>query len=78
MLPATSGGATVCGHDVRREEDAVRQCIGIVFQDPSLDDDLTGEENLDFHGRLYGMDSRTRGTRMAEVLRLVDLEDQPR
>ena len=76
MLPATSGGATVCGHDVRREEDAVRQCIGIVFQDPSLDDDLTGEENLDFHGRLYGMDSRTRGSRMTEVLRLVDLEDR--
>jgi ABC-2 type transport system ATP-binding protein len=76
MLPATSGGATVCGHEVRREEDAVRQCIGIVFQDPSLDDDLTGEENLDFHGRLYGMDSRTRGSRMAEVLRLVDLEDR--
>jgi ABC-2 type transport system ATP-binding protein len=76
MLSATSGDATVCGHDVHREESEVRQCIGIVFQDPSLDDDLTGEENLDFHGRLYGMDSRTRGTRMGEVLRLVDLEDR--
>jgi len=76
MLPATSGDAIVCGHDVRREEDAVRQCIGIVFQDPSLDDDLTGEENLDFHGRLYGMDFRTRRSRMDEVLRLVDLEDR--
>lgn len=76
MLLATSGRATVCGRDVSREEDAVRQCIGIVFQDPSLDDDLTGEENLDFHGRLYGMDSRTRESRMGEVLRLVDLEDR--
>ncbi len=78
MLSATSGAATVCGHDVRREQDAVRQCIGIVFQDPSLDDDLTGEENLDFHGRLYGMDSRTRRSRMSEVLHLVDLEDRGR
>ncbi len=76
ILAPTSGGATVCGSDVRREEDAVRQCIGIVFQDPSLDDELTGEENLDFHGRLYGLDWRTRGSRSDEVLRLVDLEDR--
>jgi ABC-2 type transport system ATP-binding protein len=78
ILSATSGAATVCGHDVQREEAAVRRCIGIVFQDPSLDDDLTGEENLDFHGRLYGMDSRTRDSRMSEVLRLVDLEERRR
>jgi ABC-2 type transport system ATP-binding protein len=74
ILPPTSGSATVCGCDVLREEDSVRQCIGIVFQDPSLDDDLTGEENLAFHGRLYGMDSRTLRSRMHEVLRLVDLD----
>jgi ABC-2 type transport system ATP-binding protein len=76
IVSATSGAATVCGHDVHREEGTVRQCIGIVFQDPSLDDDLTGEENLDFHGRLYGMDSKTRWSRMSEVLHLVDLEDR--
>ncbi|HMK35617.1 MAG TPA: ATP-binding cassette domain-containing protein [Desulfomonilaceae bacterium] len=76
ILDATSGTATVCGFDVRREEDSVRKSIGIVFQDPSLDDELTGEENLDFHGRLYGMDPATRRERMDEVLNLVDLVDR--
>lgn len=76
MIPCTSGTATVCGHDVRREQHAVRRCIGIVFQDPSLDDELTGEENLDFHGRLYGLDAETRATRVADVLTLVDLQDR--
>ena len=49
----TSGSATVFGHDVKKESSTVRGMIGIVFQDPSLDDNLTGKENLDFHGRLY-------------------------
>ncbi len=76
ILQATSGNAIVCGHDVRRESSAVRQCIGIVFQDPSLDDELTGEENLDFHGRLYGMDRSARASRIKELLTLVDLWDR--
>jgi len=76
IMPATAGEARVCGHDVRRDEDSVRRSIGIVFQDPSLDDELTGEENLDFHGRLYGMDAGTRRVRMEQVLRLVDLEER--
>jgi ABC-2 type transport system ATP-binding protein len=76
ILAPTSGVASVCGHDVRLEEDSVRQCIGIVFQDPSLDDELTGEENLDFHGRLYGLDAKTRNSRIEEVLGLVDLKDR--
>ncbi len=76
ILAPSTGAASVCGHDVRQEEDAVRRCIGIVFQDPSLDDELTGEENLDFHGRLYGLDSKTRLSRINEVLGLVDLDDR--
>jgi ABC-2 type transport system ATP-binding protein len=76
MLPPTSGSASVCGYDVRRDQDEVRRSIGIVFQDPSLDDDLTGRENLDFHGRLYGLDTRTRRARIGEVLSLVDLTDR--
>jgi ABC-2 type transport system ATP-binding protein len=76
ILAPSSGVASVCGHDVSLEEDAVRQCIGIVFQDPSLDDELTAEENLDFHGRLYGLDARTRKSRIEEALGLVDLKDR--
>jgi ABC-2 type transport system ATP-binding protein len=76
ILHATSGSASVCGHDVRREQSAVRKCIGIVFQDPSLDDDLTGEENLDFHGRLYGLKKAVRRVQIDEVLKLVDLENR--
>ncbi len=73
ILPASRGTALVCGHDVRFEQNAVRRAIGIVFQDPSLDDELTGQENLDIHGRLYGMRARIRASRIDEVLSLVDL-----
>lgn len=78
ILPATSGTASVCGFDAWKDQHAVRRAIGIVFQDPSLDEELTGEENLDFHGRLYGLDSRTRTKQVDEVLSLVDLRDRRR
>lgn len=78
LIQPTSGEATVCGHDVRREEAKVRRSIGIVFQDPSLDDELTGYENLDLHGRLYNLDAATRRTRIDEVLHLVELQDRSR
>lgn len=76
ILRATEGSAHVCGYDVSREQSDVRNSIGIVFQDPSLDDDLTGDENLDFHGRLYGLNKSLRRERTTEVLSLVDLEDR--
>ncbi|MCX5861060.1 MAG: ATP-binding cassette domain-containing protein [Desulfomonile sp.] len=76
ILPPTRGSATICGHDIRHNQHEVRRSIGIVFQDPSLDDELTGAENLDFHARLYGLDTRARLSRMEEVLALVDLEDR--
>jgi ABC-2 type transport system ATP-binding protein len=66
----------VCGHDVRREKDAVRRSIGIVFQDPSLDDQLTAFENLDLHGRLYHIGRGTRKEKMQELLSLVELTDK--
>ncbi|MEM2189577.1 MAG: ATP-binding cassette domain-containing protein, partial [Nitrososphaerota archaeon] len=53
----------------------VRRVIGVVFQDPALDDRLTGWENLDFHARLYGMGRREREERVEEVLRLVGLRE---
>ena len=72
----TSGTARVCGFDVVREAAAVRSAIGVVFQGTTLDDHLTGRENLDFHGRLYGMAKKLRRDRIAEVLRLVELGDK--
>jgi ABC-2 type transport system ATP-binding protein len=72
----TSGTAMVCGYDIKSNPADVRRCIGVVFQDPSLDQYLTGWENLDFHGRLYGMEGRRRKKRIREVLALVELEDR--
>jgi ABC-2 type transport system ATP-binding protein len=66
----------VCGYDIKSNPADVRRCIGVVFQDPSLDQYLTGWENLDFHGRLYGMEGRRRKKRIREVLALVELEDR--
>jgi ABC-2 type transport system ATP-binding protein len=76
ILPNTSGSARVAGYDIRTEQNSVRQSIGIVFQDPSLDDKLTGRENLDLHGMLYGMPRRERRERIGEMLKLVELEDK--
>ncbi|MEK6977587.1 MAG: ATP-binding cassette domain-containing protein [Candidatus Hydrothermarchaeota archaeon] len=76
MLRPTAGKARVWGHDVAREPDAVRRAIGVVFQDPSLDIQLTGRENLDFHGRLYGLGAEKRRERIDAVLELVELEDR--
>ncbi|HPE62831.1 MAG TPA: ATP-binding cassette domain-containing protein [Methanothrix sp.] len=76
MLRPSAGGAAVWGFDIGRERDAVRNSIGVVFQDPSVDSQLSGRENLDFHGRMYGMDRKTREARVAEVLELVDLTEK--
>lgn len=76
ILKPTSGSALVWENDIVNAKDAVRHSIGIVFQDPSLDDELTGFENLDFHGRMYGMPEHLRKGRIEEVLKLVELEDK--
>lgn len=76
MTEPTSGSARVWGFDVARESSSVRQNIGVVFQDTTLDDRLTGRENLDLHGRLYGMDGIPRKKRIEEVLGLVELTDR--
>ncbi len=54
-LSATSGSATIAGHDIAREASAVRRDVGIIFQRPSLDQNLSGEENVRFHAVLYGL-----------------------
>jgi len=76
LLKPTSGRAEVWGNDVTQQQNEVRRCIGFVFQDPSIDDKLTGRENLDFHARMYGMKKELRKSRIAEVLDLVDLNEK--
>ena len=76
LLRPTSGGARVNGFDLVREPRQVRGSIGIVFQDPSSDDTLTGYENLKLHGMLYHMPAGLREQRIREVLALVDLTDR--
>jgi ABC-2 type transport system ATP-binding protein len=76
LLSPTSGNAWVWAHNIAVEKDAVRRSIGIVFQDPAVDDQLTGRENLDFHARMYGLKKDIRKKRMNEVLSLVGLEDK--
>ncbi len=72
----SGGSAQIYGHDVVKESDTVRRLIGIVFQDPSLDDNLTGQENLDFHARLYKVPRSQIAQRIKEVLALVELSDK--
>ena len=76
LLQMSGGEAKVYGFDVKKNPNDVRKSIGIVFQDPAVDDQLTGEENLDFHARMYGMDSKKRKERIDYVLKLVDLQDK--
>lgn len=76
LLRPTSGHAGVWGWDVARERDGVRKSIGIVFQEPSVDDKLTARENLDFHARMYGLRRSEREANIDRVLSLVELEDR--
>jgi ABC-2 type transport system ATP-binding protein len=76
ILDPTSGTVVINGHNPRKEADAVRRSFGIVFQDPSLDDDLTALENMELHGVLYGVPSRLRKERIVELMKLVDLWDR--
>jgi ABC-2 type transport system ATP-binding protein len=76
LLRPTSGNATVDGHDILKDPDAVRHSIGFVFQDPTLDTELTGRENLDFHGRIYGIKADVREKRIKEMLGVVQLSDR--
>lgn len=75
LLSAGDGEARVAGFDVRRQSAQVRRQLGLVFQEPSLDERLTVLENLDFHGRLYGLGRRRRAERARHVLELVELSD---
>jgi ABC-2 type transport system ATP-binding protein len=76
ILKVTSGTAKVNGFDVVKNAAQVRKSIGIVFQDPSIDDRLTGRENLYMHANLYGVPTSEQKPRIENVLKLVELEDR--
>jgi ABC-2 type transport system ATP-binding protein len=73
LVGATAGSATVAGHDVAADPHRVRQSIGRIFQDPSLDDQLTARENLQFHALVYGVPRAGRRQRIDDALRTVEL-----
>ncbi|MEA3254863.1 MAG: ATP-binding cassette domain-containing protein [Candidatus Altiarchaeota archaeon] len=74
ILKPTSGTALVNGFDVIKEPDRIRKSIGIVFQDPSTDDELTAYENMEFHAMIYGVPVVRES--ILELLRMVELDDR--
>lgn len=73
MLKPASGDIELDGLDVHRQQTEVRKRFGIVFQDPSLDGDLTARENMEFHGILYHVPQKLRRQRTEELLKLFEL-----
>lgn len=76
LLEPTSGEVKVNNFNLKSERDDVRRSFGIVFQDPSLDDELTAYENMEFHAILYGENKLNRAKRIEELFKLVDLWDR--
>jgi ABC-2 type transport system ATP-binding protein len=78
LLRPTSGRGSVNGHDVVSARSQVRRSIGLVFQQTTLDETLTAEQNLRFHAYAYGVPSDSRERRMRELLTMVELWDRRR
>ena len=76
LTKPTSGRATIDGLDVVRQQSQVRQLIGLVFQDPSLDERLSGLQNMRFHGLVYSVPASIREQRIEQLLRMVELWDK--
>ncbi len=76
LLNPSSGSARVAGYDVVAERAEVRKRIGLVFQDTTLDDYLTAQENLRFHAELYGVPRSQTAPRIDDVLRMVGLSER--
>jgi ABC-2 type transport system ATP-binding protein len=75
LLSPTAGEVRVNGFDVRSEARAIRESIGYMAQETSIDPELTAEENIRFACEAYGVPKGDRGERVAELLDLVDLAD---
>ncbi len=76
LLPPTSGTLQIAGMDPARQANEVRKQFGIVFQDPSLDGDMTAYENMELHGVFYHVPRKIRIERIEELLRLFELWDR--
>lgn len=76
LLEPTSGKLLIQGFDPAKEKHAVRNSFGIVFQDPSLDDELTAYENMEFHGILYKVQKQIMKPRIQELMTFVELWDR--
>ncbi len=76
LLSPSSGRATLAGFDVARQQHQVRSSIGLVFQDPTLDEQLTARENLHFHAMLYDVPRSQRARRAEKVLEMVGLTER--
>ena len=76
LLSPSSGVMLLDGHNVEKDSNTVRHSFGIVFQDPSLDDELTAIENMELHGILYSVPKALRKERIKELLTLVELWDR--
>lgn len=76
LLAPTAGAVHLNGHDVTIHQEDARRTFGIVFQDPSLDDELTAWENLEFHGVLYSVPADIRRARIEELMKFVELWDR--
>jgi len=73
LLPITSGRAVVAGHDVSKDPDGARRCIGVIPQALTSDLDLTVEENMNIYAKLYDVPAKRRKEAIEELLELVDL-----
>jgi len=76
LLRPTSGKISLNGHDPAEDQNEVRRSFGIVFQDQSLDDELTAYENMEFHGVLYKVPKAIRKKRIEQLLKFVELWDR--
>lgn len=76
LLPVQKGKVSISGYDLRDQPDEIRKSIGIVFQNETLDWNLTIIETLEFHGRLYGIPKITRQKRIEELIEIIELEEK--
>jgi ABC-2 type transport system ATP-binding protein len=73
LTPPTSGTARIAGHDIREDADGVRMALGVIPQALTSDPELTADENMLIHAKLYGVPSGTRDQLITELLGSVDL-----